>query len=336
LDLKTDSERGLTLVDVFTELEAARAACQQTPSLANTVRVWDLRRDIAERICGGMLAAAPAASIAPATELRRLAGMPVARATVDAAALRLALESHRCILVKGLATPAQAAQMLDIARKTYDGYEQFDARIAASETPESSIYYRVPEPASKAAVDDRRYHRRYGGITVSDAPLAAFSLCEFYTEHPVLSAIAACLGFRPLLSAVKTVVRKGEPNSTVRHVFHQDGLFLHRRAINIWLALTPAGIDAPGLEILPRRIGFEPVGEPGSVLPYEVLCERAYETYGEDAFWRPCFQPGDAMIFDESCLHRTHATPMMTRDRFALESWFFAPGDALDRDMYYI
>lgn len=324
------------MVDVFTELEAARAACRQTPSLANTVRVWDLRRGIAERLTRGALAAEPAAHVPPATELKRLAGMPVAHATVDAAALRLALESHSCILVKGLATPAQAAEMLDVARKTYDGYEQFDARIAAGGSPESSVYYRVPEPASDAAVNDRRYHRRFGGITVSDAPLAAFSLCEFYTQHPVLSAIAACLGVRPLLSAIKTVVRKGEPTSTVRHVFHQDGLFLHHRAINIWLALTPAGIDAPGLEILPHRVGFEAVGEPGSVLPYEVLCERAYKTYGEDAFWRPCFQPGDAMIFDERCLHRTHATQMMRRDRFALESWFFAPGDALDRDMYYI
>ena len=37
--------------------------------------------------------------------------------------------------------------------------------------------------------------------------------------------------------------------------WHQDGAFLgeHIRAFNCWLALTPCGTDAPGLDIVPKR-----------------------------------------------------------------------------------
>ncbi len=37
----------------------------------------------------------------------------------------------------------------------------------------------------------------------------------------------------------------------------------------------------------------------------------------------PEFDPGDAIIFDERFLHRTHLPVEMTERRYALESWFF-------------
>ena len=40
---------------------------------------------------------------------------------------------------------------------------------------------------------------------------------------------------------------------------------------------------------------------------------------------RPIFEPGDALLFDERFLHRTAVEPEMTRERYAIESWFFAP-----------
>ena len=323
----------------FRALEEARASCRRDPSLTNTTRLWELRHSLADEIRRGILAPGPLPAPPPYTGQRhRLAGLPVAQAPVAPETLRLALEQHSCVLVKRLATPAQARRLLDIAVKTYDAYDRFDRAVAAGDTPETSEYYQIPAALTPRAVNDRRYHRQYGGIVVHDAPLAGFELCEFYSDHAILAAIAACLGARPVISDVKTVVRKGDPASTVRHVFHQDGLFLHHRSINIWLSLTGAGIDAPGLELLPHNIGtFERAGGPGSVLPYEVLCRSVYDKYGEDAFWRPAFEPGDAMIFNERCLHRTHVTSAMSRDRYALETWFFAPDDAYeDTDLYYV
>ena len=37
------------------------------------------------------------------------------------------------------------------------------------------------------------------------------------------------------------------------------------------------------------------------------------------------FREGDAIIFDEMNLHRSAVSPGMTKDRFAIEAWFFAP-----------
>lgn len=39
----------------------------------------------------------------------------------------------------------------------------------------------------------------------------------------------------------------------------------------------------------------------------------------------PEFEPGDAIVFDERFLHRTHLPPVMDAPRYALECWFFAP-----------
>ena len=39
----------------------------------------------------------------------------------------------------------------------------------------------------------------------------------------------------------------------------------------------------------------------------------------------PEFSPGDALLFDHLFLHRTGVAPGMTRERWAIETWFFAP-----------
>jgi len=36
-------------------------------------------------------------------------------------------------------------------------------------------------------------------------------------------------------------------------------------------------------------------------------------------------EAGDAILFDDMNLHRTAVTPEMTEERYAIESWFFAP-----------
>jgi len=39
----------------------------------------------------------------------------------------------------------------------------------------------------------------------------------------------------------------------------------------------------------------------------------------------PVFAAGDALLFDHLMLHRTGVRPGMTKSRWAIESWFFAP-----------
>ena len=46
---------------------------------------------------------------------------------------------------------------------------------------------------------------------------------------------------------------------------------------------------------------------------------------GDGGVARPIFEPGDALLFDHLCLHRTAVGPGMTEDRYATETWSFAP-----------
>ena len=44
----------------------------------------------------------------------------------------------------------------------------------------------------------------------------------------------------------------------------------------------------------------------------------------------PEFRAGDALLFDHLLLHRTAVGPGMTRERYAMETWLFAPSSYPD------
>ena len=46
---------------------------------------------------------------------------------------------------------------------------------------------------------------------------------------------------------------------------------------------------------------------------------------GDTPVVRPEFGAGDVLFFDDLFLHRTAVSPEMTKDRYAIESWCFAP-----------
>jgi hypothetical protein len=68
-----------------------------------------------------------------------------------------------------------------------------------------------------------------------------------------------------------------------------------------------------------------PAGTQGALFPWSVA-DDVVEGLAEPApLIRPEFEPGDAMLFDHLCLHRTAIGPEMTRERYAIETWFFGP-----------
>jgi hypothetical protein len=110
------------------------------------------------------------------------------------------------------------------------------------------------------------------------------------------------------------------------------------RALNVWVALSDCGEDAPGLDFVPRRIedlldtgtegsGAEHLERPDGdeVSPKTVLVapHTAEQAAGELGVVRPRFLPGDVMLFDDRFLHRTGSEAEMPNPRFAIESWFF-------------
>jgi hypothetical protein len=120
-------------------------------------------------------------------------------------------------------------------------------------------------------------------------------------------------------------LRRARPDSQTE--WHQDGAFLGNgpRTVNVWTALTPCGADAPSVDVFARPFReIVATGTDDALFNWSVSPEQA-ERLGTGDVVRPTFGPGDALMFNQLTLHRTGISPTMTRERFAVESWFFAP-----------
>ena len=91
--------------------------------------------------------------------------------------------------------------------------------------------------------------------------------------------------------------------------------------VTCWVALTPCGAQAPGLELVRQRLD--------SLLSPATLTEdRVHARFPTEGFWSPVMEPGDVLIFSGGTLHRTHVTPHMDADRTSIELRFF-PAQAI-------
>jgi hypothetical protein len=123
------------------------------------------------------------------------------------------------------------------------------------------------------------------------------------------------------------------PPGHAPHSWHQDGAlgfdFLAPPAdgetllsmLTCWIALTPCGADAPGIEFVDaERDGLEPC---------DALADAAVRSrHAGSELQRPILAAGDALVFGGGVLHHTHVAATMTRDRTSLELRFFPGAEA--------
>jgi hypothetical protein len=173
---------------------------------------------------------------------------------------------------------------------------------------------------------ERKWVTGGGGVWTVDSPRAMFEVLETFSQIGLDGPLTGYLGERPALSVKKWTLRRVPVSSGTN--WHQDGAFLGEgiRTVNCWLALSHCGDDAPGLDIVPKRLDrILTTGTEGAIFDWSVG-EGVVERAAEDApVIRPIFEAGDALFFDERFLHRTAVSEGMTRERYAIESWFFAP-----------
>jgi len=138
--------------------------------------------------------------------------------------------------------------------------------------------------------------------------------------------MTAFLGERPLLSGIKATLRRIPPDVDTDGRWHQDGSFLGERikALNCWLALDRCGVDAPGLDIVPKRLDHV-VEDVEARYDWSLSDAAVLGTADATPIVRPEFEAGDALLFDHLLVHRTGASPDMPNERHAIESWFFPP-----------
>jgi hypothetical protein len=246
-------------------------------------------------------------------------------ADLTVATLREGLSRHGCVLVRGLVPPERVDALVAGIDRALDAC---DASLAGADEAETMPWFAPFRPTGgNYRVGGRRnWVRASGGVWTADSPRMLFELMEVVDETGVGDLIAAHLGERPALSANKCTLRRVPIDTNTD--WHQDGAFLGEgaRTIDLWLSLSHCGRDAPGLDIVPRRIDHVvQTGTEGAFFDWSVSPAVVDDVAGETPVIRPEFAPGDALLFDHLLLHRTAAGPEMTRERYAIETWFFAP-----------
>ena len=235
--------------------------------------------------------------------------------------LRAAILRDGCLLVRGLVERDEALRLAAHIEETFEAR----ASLAAGESaPEG--YYEEFEPESGCPrLWERPWIEEGGGVLAVDSPKVLSDILEALERVGFSSVVSGYLGERGAISAEKTTLRKADPS--VAGAWHQDGKFLGKvRAINLWLSLSRCGDEAPGLDIVPRRIDhLVAVGSEGTRMLNQVSDEIAEQAADGVGIVRPIFEPGDALLFDELFLHKTGSDPAMPKPRYALESWFFGP-----------
>ena len=326
-DLETVLETIEGLANRGRRIEALRYGCDHAmriDDLALWARLGQLRM---EAVPEAVAASHPRADWPPSLE------DPFPDATsppeTDAASLNWrilggAILHHGSLIVRNLFEPAAVARLrdeIDTALGTcIDFYADPPKAVA------SSAYLPFDLPLDAPLNHGRGWTQASGAVWAIESPRVFEMLAALYRSRGVLDAIAGYLGEKPVLSVGKTVLRRSEPNTGGD--FHQDGAFMGTgiRTVNVWTALSDCGVDAPGLEVVGRRLSrIVETGTRGACFHWSAGREVAEETAKPASIVTPIFKAGDALIFDQLMLHSTYTTPAMTKRRYAIESWFFAP-----------
>ena len=239
--------------------------------------------------------------------------------------LRAGMLTHGCVLVRGLLDRELAVELA----------EEIELTLGERETRQGGEHYVQFEPQLGFGIIERPWVEEGGGALAVDSPKLMYEMLSTFDRVGLRDLIRGYLGEPVAVSAQKCTLRKADPS--VPGAWHQDGSFMQAanageqadgtsstRAFNVWLSLTPCGEEAPGLDIVPRRLEhLVATRTEGTDIPSQVSDAIARDAAGEAGIIRPHFEPGDALLFDALFLHQTGSDPGMPNPRFAIESWFF-------------
>lgn len=248
-------------------------------------------------------------------------------AQISAELIRSGVFNHGSIIVRGLLGPHDVAALGESIKSTYAAH---DRHLAGAPLDETAPWF-VPFQPSTVASDkelNRSWYREGGAELAADSPRGLFNLIECFERNSIIELVTEYLNERPCLSVRKTSLRKIPSELNAENGWHQDGAFLGDgiRTMNLWIALTDCGTDAPSMDMVPRRLdSIVPTGTEGAAFDWSVSAREIDKVCGEQGPTHLHFAAGDAIIFDEMNLHRTSTRPGMTKERLAIEAWFFAP-----------
>jgi hypothetical protein len=243
----------------------------------------------------------------------------IAAADLTPGLLRAGILRDGCLLVRGLVDREHARAL---AKGIDRGFRQRERAEAGRSSAEG--YYEEFQPHPRyGPVVGRGWIEQGGGLLAADAPMLSFQMMEMFRAAHLAELVSGYLGESALISVHKTTLRKADP--AVPGAWHQDGFFMGPvRSLNLWLSLSRCGDEAPGLDIVPRRLEeYVATATEEAALDYTISQQKVEQAAGDTPVLRPIFEPGDALFFDELFLHQTGSDPSMRKPRYAVENWFF-------------
>jgi len=234
---------------------------------------------------------------------------------------------HGCVLVRGLFDATTTDQLREAGKRQLLSVQQ-------GEYEPRGTYPDDWCQSAKACGGMRQFTRNERSLQIGDYPLLSAQVLAAFQQSGLTALVTALLGEHPAMlwskwgfrhvpvDAVKAIAASG------LSPWHQDGQFMGPdiRAINAWISLCDCGVDAPGITVLPKRVGLVKTGT-GNAPREDVVGEDVVAELASDApVHSPAFGPGDVLLFDKYLLHRTQAFhPSMVTTRYAIESWFAGP-----------
>jgi hypothetical protein len=248
----------------------------------------------------------------------------VDRDDLTADLLRRAIVHRGCLIVRDLLPPDR----VELLRSDIDrALEAARVHMEGRSTPETRQWWAPFKPSEGYSLGGgRQWIWEQGSVWAVDSPRSLFDLVSTFTELGLDQLIGEYLGEPPAMSVKKCTLRRVPADTGTN--WHQDGAFLGDgiRTLNVWVALSPCGDDSPSLDVVPRRMErILETGTDGASFDWSVGEAVVDRVKGDVEIVRPRFAAGDAMLFDEMFLHRTGVSEGMTRDRYTIEAWFFAP-----------
>jgi hypothetical protein len=312
------ADLGPSLDEIRAEIETLMRSNRASRDRDTERRLVELRHRLGIRLIDGASGAArfadPDADLPAADPLPELSGEELTPGLVRAGILR-----DGCLLVRGLVRRDAALSLAEQIDRAFEEREHHDSGRSAAPG-----YYEEFRPQSRfGEVVGRTWIKQGGGLLAADAPMLHFEMMEMFGAAGLRELVSGYLGEPALISVHKTTLRKADPS--VPGAWHQDGFFMGDvRSLNLWLSLSRCGDEAPGLDILPRRLDrYVATATDEAVLDYTISQRQVERTAGDTPVIRPIFEPGDALLFDELFLHQTGSDPSMPNPRYAVENWFF-------------
>jgi len=311
IDALIDEHRYVDAIALLTQLNA------DEPGSANALQLLKCRNLYASALQAGSTSKPwPEHKVRPALTVPDIANEQLNRETLADGVL-----NHGYLLVRGLFGNADCSALRQHIDQAFDGFDAWEQDPGfANEAFTPCEFY---PNANKA----RDFGRQNQGIFAVDSPGSINHFLHLLEDRDIASIVADYLEEPPVISANKCTLRRIKATDIDVTFWHQDGAFMGEgiRTLNLWVALSDCGVNAPGLDIIPQRLNsLVTTGEDG-VINWAVADSTVARDLADITPLRPEFRAGAAIFFDHTSLHRTALDKSMTEQRYAIECWFLAP-----------